>query len=826
MQEDFPCQIGQDSYQMHIEPDEITSQIPINPTQTRFKSLRSHINEVEIPKNQKAIVQLDNNISLYLDVKHSLQENSSFQNDPFTYLAHNSQGLQGINNEIDLVRVSVGTQFELKDNIFTSVVVIQIKDQIYNIISNMSFINQLENSQTQDKSQELSLTKQNLQSLPDDSGKIKLKQMQKRKGSDNSNDSDATQPVISAQTEVLLNAGIYNCTKCGAENKIQLNDSISNFQQNIQQTNVNLVSQDLSQINSQLTEQQSNGIPKQQKMENQFPEEDKGIFSNKIKRVRKQALRSDQSYSQEINNRINEKSKSPLNNQINIKSEIIDQDNRSSLDQQSKSELIPTQQLQIEEPYKYQDYLIRDFCQIYEQILEKQERGSQGSIQLPSESKKFNSDTNQLQTDSNYHQLYQIGKSSQICGQNYSSRNNPIISDMFINQGAQISQQQNSSQSILLKDDQISDQLFLLNKSKKKRLSSISNQSVISNHRQNNSKVMSDITNFDNIPSFSCTSLASSPILNSQNAKILSQNNQIKLYESNQSNHSDSFIQTDSELQKENEVSLLNTQLSFDQKQHELFHNSDGGGDEEIFTDEFIAKADKKNVVKNFVKAFMSEVKKDESILNTLDEFNQKDSKKFSYSQKLKKFQNYMKKSKFNNLFIKQLISNSEYSSIFQSFLLNKADDWLTNSNVQDKETHRKLLKFFQQAIHDEDLLNKLKTLKKSKRNPNSSSLKANQNTQSINSVKTLASSQRIPPFSNMSSQLNEIEYYKNEEKSMSQLPDGELLQSDSKINIEEQKDEYIQTQNAIPSIQQALNGIQISNQYYLIQQHENKNNP
>ncbi|KAL4477057.1 hypothetical protein ABPG72_015370 [Tetrahymena utriculariae] len=823
MQEDFPCQIGQDSYQMHIEPDEITSQIPMNPTQTRFKSLRSNINEVEIPKNQKAIVQLDNNISLCLDVKHSLLETSYVQNGPLTQLPHNNQNLEGLNNQIDSVRVSVGTKFELKDNIFTSVVSIQIKDQIYNIISNMSFINQLKNSQTEGQFQELLLTNQNLQNLPDDSGKIKSKQMEIRKVSNNSNDSDETQPVTSAQTEVILNTpGIYNCTKCGAENKVQLNDSMSNQKQNIQQTNVNFVSQELNQMNSYVTEQQINGIPKQQVIENQSTQEDKGIFSNKLKRVRKQALRSDQSYCQEINNRINEK---PMN-QINIKSEQIEQSNRSSVDQQIKSELIPTQQYQIEEPYKYQDCFIRDFFQICEQIQEKQERGL-GSSQLPSEAKKLNSGTNQQQTDSNYHQLYQFDNSSQICGQNYLSKDNSIISDILINQGAQISQQQNSSQSILLKDDQKSDQQFLLNKSNKKILSNNSNQTANSNRRKSSSKVMSDITNFDNIPFFSYTSFASSPNLNSQQANIISLTNQIKLYENNQSQNSNSYIQIDSELQKENEVSNQNTQLSFDQKHNELFHNSDEGEeDDEIFTDEFIAKADKKNIVKNFVKAFTSEVKKDENILNSLDEFNQKESKKSSYSQKLKKFQNYMKKSKFNNLFIKQLISNSEYSSIFQLFLLNKADDWLKNSNVQDKETHRKLLKFFQKAIHKEELLSKLKTLKRSKRNPNSSTLKANQNTPCINSLKKLASSERIPPFTNISSQLSEIQYCKAEEKSLSQLPDGETLVSDSKIILEEQKDESINTSNCIPSIQQALNGIQINNQYYLIQQHESKNNP
>ncbi|KAL4430419.1 hypothetical protein ABPG74_013269 [Tetrahymena malaccensis] len=814
MQEDFPCQIGQDSYQMHIEPDEITSQIPIKPTQTRFKPIRSQINEVEIPKSQKAIVQLDNNISLCLNVNHSLVESSPFQEGSFAKFTHSNQGLQGLNNEIDQVRVSVGTKFEFKDHMFTQVVAIQIKDQIYNIISNMSFINQLKNSQTENQSQELSLTKQNLQCLPDESGKIKCKQMQIRKGSDNSNDSDATQPLNSAQAESTLNAsGIFNCTKCGAENKIQMNENMSNQKQNFQQTNVNLVTQDLNQINSYITEQQSNGIPKQQ-IKNESNEDDRGMFTNQIKRVRKQALRNDQS--QEVNNRINEKSC----NQINTKSEQICQLNKSSIDQQT---LMPSQQHQIEKPYKYQDYLIRDFCQIYEQILEQQERGLSSS-QLPGESKKFNSETNQLQTDSNYHELYQFEKSSQICGQNYSSKDNSIISDMLINQGAQISQQQNSSQSILLKDDKIQDQLFLLNKSNKKRLSNISNQTTNSNCRKNNSKVMSDITNFDNIPSFSCISFASSPNSNSQKANILSQTNQIKLYENNQSQNSNSLIQIDSELQKENEVSNQNTQLSFDQKQHELSHNSD---EDEIFTDEFIAKADKKNVVKNFVKAFVSEVKKDQNILNSLDEMNQKDSKKSSYSQKLKKFLNYMKKSKFNNLFIKQLISNSEYSSMFQSFLLNKADDWLTNSNVQDKETHGKLLKFFQQAIHNEELLNKLKTLKKSKRNPNSSSLRGIQNTPNIStSMQNLATSVRIPPFANISSQLNEIGYFKAEEKSMSLLPDGETLQSDSKILLEEQKDEYINTLNCIPSIQQALNGIQINNQYYLIQQNENKNNP
>ncbi|KAL4438070.1 hypothetical protein ABPG74_016849 [Tetrahymena malaccensis] len=129
------------------------------------------------------------------------------------------------------------------------------------------------------------------------------------------------------------------------------------------------------------------------------------------------------------------------------------------------------------------------------------------------------------------------------------------------------------------------------------------------------------------------------------------------------------------------------------------------------FTKEYLAKAEKKNVVKNFVKAFktfLNELENQNKIIQLLGMKDLKELEQFR-----QRFSGYLKKKKFNNKLIKDLLMSQSYSAVFEQWLLNYAQDWLfTHSKVENKDSHLIMLQYFQKCIGQPDQLDKLKVLK------------------------------------------------------------------------------------------------------------------
>ncbi|KAL4474126.1 hypothetical protein ABPG72_002851 [Tetrahymena utriculariae] len=130
----------------------------------------------------------------------------------------------------------------------------------------------------------------------------------------------------------------------------------------------------------------------------------------------------------------------------------------------------------------------------------------------------------------------------------------------------------------------------------------------------------------------------------------------------------------------------------------------------------------KKNVVKNIVKAFQRYLKSEE-FKQEIETILQKHST-ISYEPFLKKYLSYEKKKSYNNNLIKLLINNEDFSNVFKFFITNRSKQMLQNSNVSDKMTHFQILDKYIKAIEDPDSngnifsSNKIKTNKKrSKKN-------------------------------------------------------------------------------------------------------------
>ncbi|KAL4480480.1 hypothetical protein ABPG72_022235 [Tetrahymena utriculariae] len=129
------------------------------------------------------------------------------------------------------------------------------------------------------------------------------------------------------------------------------------------------------------------------------------------------------------------------------------------------------------------------------------------------------------------------------------------------------------------------------------------------------------------------------------------------------------------------------------------------------FTKEYLAKAEKKNVVKNFVKAFktfLNELENKDKVIQLLGMKDPKELEQFR-----QRFSGYLKKKKFNNKLIKDLLMSQSYSAIFEFWLLNYAQDWLfSHSKVANKDSHLIMLQYFQKCIGQPEYLDKLKVLK------------------------------------------------------------------------------------------------------------------
>ncbi|KAL4465060.1 hypothetical protein ABPG72_012243 [Tetrahymena utriculariae] len=107
---------------------------------------------------------------------------------------------------------------------------------------------------------------------------------------------------------------------------------------------------------------------------------------------------------------------------------------------------------------------------------------------------------------------------------------------------------------------------------------------------------------------------------------------------------------------------------------------------------------DKKNVVKNFVKAFDSfflDPHNDQLILSITQIQSRDQLKKYRFA-----YEKLEKSMKYNNKMIIAIIY-SEFKDIFQHFLQTEADKWIQNSSVFDKEAHRAILKDYIRAAEN-----------------------------------------------------------------------------------------------------------------------------
>lgn len=125
----------------------------------------------------------------------------------------------------------------------------------------------------------------------------------------------------------------------------------------------------------------------------------------------------------------------------------------------------------------------------------------------------------------------------------------------------------------------------------------------------------------------------------------------------------------------------------------------------------FKKKGDKKNVVKNFVKAFISEVQ-----LGRLDHFISLRMMDLAQNQIKRNRDKVLKfaesKLYYNNYLIRYLIGQFEYSEIFRYFLQNRASAWLDNSQVTDKSSHRQVLQQYIEVAEKPQKLDQIIVLK------------------------------------------------------------------------------------------------------------------
>lgn len=95
-------------------------------------------------------------------------------------------------------------------------------------------------------------------------------------------------------------------------------------------------------------------------------------------------------------------------------------------------------------------------------------------------------------------------------------------------------------------------------------------------------------------------------------------------------------------------------------------------------------RRDKKNVVKNIVKAF-------ECWLKTTAE----DQDNAAYADCRKVLLKMMNKIKFNNQLINGILANSALNSTFEEFLKAEASSWLNNSKIKDRLSHQETIELY-----------------------------------------------------------------------------------------------------------------------------------
>jgi len=120
-------------------------------------------------------------------------------------------------------------------------------------------------------------------------------------------------------------------------------------------------------------------------------------------------------------------------------------------------------------------------------------------------------------------------------------------------------------------------------------------------------------------------------------------------------------------------------------------------------------KRDRKNVVKNYIKAFRSFVNspvEEPEVMRLVNLTDRADIDSMRH-----RFEAFIRARNFNNQLIVDLIK-SEFNELFVYFLEHRAGEWLKNSKVNDKLAHEEALEQYIKASHDERELCKMRVLK------------------------------------------------------------------------------------------------------------------
>jgi hypothetical protein len=96
---------------------------------------------------------------------------------------------------------------------------------------------------------------------------------------------------------------------------------------------------------------------------------------------------------------------------------------------------------------------------------------------------------------------------------------------------------------------------------------------------------------------------------------------------------------------------------------------------------------DRKNVVKNIVKAFHLWLK--------VELTDEKSKETITIHNKLKTLSRMMTKTKFNNRLINSIASNISLNPMFERFLSTETDKWLDSSKIYDKVAHKVAIQLY-----------------------------------------------------------------------------------------------------------------------------------
>ncbi|KAL4479610.1 hypothetical protein ABPG72_004206 [Tetrahymena utriculariae] len=127
-------------------------------------------------------------------------------------------------------------------------------------------------------------------------------------------------------------------------------------------------------------------------------------------------------------------------------------------------------------------------------------------------------------------------------------------------------------------------------------------------------------------------------------------------------------------------------------------------------------KRDRKNLVKNFIKAFRGFINNpsdEPEVLAILKEALSDSSQIMPELNSIRKnFEKFISKKNYNNTLMVELIQNQEFNVLFSYFLKEKAQEWIYSSKIKDKLSHEEALNHYLLSLKDSKALAKVRCLK------------------------------------------------------------------------------------------------------------------